>query len=108
MMYWIVFALFSAVESLLDPFGNIFLPFYTEMKVIILLYLSLPLTRGSGVVYRKWIHPLLCSKEDDIDRMLEQVQEQGISTAKVYISRAAQWLGGLIITTAVMGWRGYW
>ena len=106
MMYWIVFALFSAVESLLDPFGNIFLPFYTEMKVIILLYLSLPLTRGSGVVYRKWIHPLLCSKEDDIDQMLEQVQEQGISTAKVYISRAARWLGGLIITTAVRGGGG--
>ena len=32
MMYWIVFALFSAVESLLDPFGNIFLPFYTEVE----------------------------------------------------------------------------
>ena len=31
-MYWIVFALFSAVESLLDPFGNIFLPFYTEVE----------------------------------------------------------------------------
>ena len=31
-MYWIVFALFSAVESLLDPFANIFLPFYTEVE----------------------------------------------------------------------------
>ena len=103
MMYWIVFALFSATESLLDPFGNIFLPFYTEIKVVILLYLSLPLTRGSSVVYRRWIHPMLCSKEDEIDRMLEQVQEQGVDTAKVYLSRAAGWLGGLIISTAVRG-----
>ena len=44
------------------------------MKVVLLLYLSLPLTRGSGVVYRRWLHPLLCSREQDIDRMLEQVE----------------------------------
>ena len=106
MMYWIVFALFSATESLLDPFGNIFLPFYTEIKVVILLYLSLPLTRGSGVVYRRWIHPMLCAKEQEIDLMLEQVQEQGVDTAKVYLTRAAQWLGGMIISTAVRGGGG--
>ena len=46
---------------------------------------------------------MLCSKEDEIDRMLEQVQEQGVDTAKVYLSRAAGWLGGLIIKTAVRG-----
>ena len=41
MMYWIVFALFSAVESLTDPLGSIFIPFYSEMKILLLLYLSL-------------------------------------------------------------------
>jgi len=101
MMYWIVFALFSALESLLDPMGNIFLPFYTEIKIVILLYLSLPLTRGSGVVYRKWIHPLLCSKEQEIDRLLEHLQEQGVETAKAYITRGAQMMGGFIVSTAV-------
>ena len=101
MMYWIVFALFSAVESFTDPLGTIFVPFYTEMKVILLLYLSLPLTRGSGVVYRRWIHPLLCSREEEIDRMLETLQEQGVSTAKLYLGRAAHYLGGLIVNTAV-------
>lgn len=101
MMYWIVFALFSAVESFTDPLGTIFVPFYTEMKVILLLYLSLPLTRGSGVVYRRWIHPLLCSREEEIDKMLEALQEQGVSTAKLYMARAAQYLGGVIVNTAV-------
>ena len=101
MMYWIVFALFSAVESFTDPLGTIFIPFYSEMKVVLLLYLSLPLTRGSGVVYRRWIHPLLCSREEEIDRMLETLQEQGVSTAKLYLGRAAHYLGGLIVNTAV-------
>ena len=106
MMYWIVFSIFSAVESVLDPFGNIFIPFYTEAKVLILLYLSLPLSRGSGAVYRRWVHPLLCSKEHEIDTMLDQIQEKGADTAKVYIARAAQCLGGFIITTAVRGGGG--
>ena len=101
MMYWIVFALFSAVESFTDPLGTIFVPFYTEMKVILLLYLSMPLTRGSGVVYRRWVHPLLCSREEEIDKMLEALQEQGVSTAKLYMARAAQYLGGVIVNTAV-------
>ena len=100
-MYWIVFALFSAVESFTDPLGTIFVPFYTEMKVILLLYLSMPLTRGSGVVYRRWVHPLLCSREEEIDKMLEALQEQGVSTAKLYMARAAQYLGGVIVNTAV-------
>ena len=101
MMYWIVFALFSAVESLTDPLGSIFIPFYSEMKILVLLYLSLPLTRGSGVVYRRWVHPLLCSREEEIDKMLEALQEQGVSTAKLYMARAAQYLGGVIVNTAV-------
>ena len=106
MMYWIVFALFSAVESLTDPLGSIFIPFYSEMKILVLLYLSLPLTRGSGVVYRRWVHPLLCSREEEIDKMLEALQDQGVSTAKLYMARAAHYLGGLIVNTAVRGGGG--
>ena len=37
---------------------------------------------------------------------LMQVQEQGVETAKVYLRRAAQWLGGVIVTTAVRGGGG--
>ena len=54
------------------------------MKVVLLLYLSLPLTRGSGVVYRRWLHPLLCSREQDIDRMLEQVQ-RGVELQTIHL-----------------------
>ena len=63
MMYWVVFSLFSAVEAVLDPVLFIFLPFYTEAKVVMLLYLSLALSRGSGTLYRRWVHPILCDKE---------------------------------------------
>ena len=46
MMYWIVFSLFSATESVLDPLLSFWLPFYNEVKVVLLLYLASPFTRG--------------------------------------------------------------
>ena len=101
MMYWIVFALFSASECFLDPLLSFWLPFYSEVKVVLLLYLASPITRGSGVVYRRWVHPLLCSKEEEIDIILEKVKEQGYNTAKTWIQRGVQWLGGMLVTTAI-------
>jgi len=106
MMYWIVFALFSAIESILDPLLTFWLPFYCEVKVVFLLYLASPLTRGSGVIYRRWVHPLLCSKEEEIDLVLEKVQEQGYNTGKTWIQKGVQWLGGMLITTAIKGGGG--
>ena len=40
---------------------NVFsrLPFYSEVKMVLLLYLVAPATRGSGVIYRRW--PFSCS-----------------------------------------------
>ena len=66
MMYWIVYALFVASESLLDPILNFWLPFYAEAKV--LLYLVSSSTRGSSVIYKGWIHPVLSSNEVEIHR----------------------------------------
>ena len=101
MMYWIVFALFSAMEAVLDPLLTFWLPFYSEVKVVLLLYLASPITRGSGVIYRRWVHPLLCAKEEEIDIVLEKVQEQGYNTAKTWVQRGVQWLGGMLVTTAI-------
>ena len=101
MMYWIVFALFSAIESILDPLLSFWLPFYYEVKVVFLLYLVCPVTMGAGVIYRRWLHPLLCTKEEEIDLLLESVQEQWYNTSKILIQKGVQWVGGML-TNAVI------
>jgi len=105
-MYWIVFALFSAAESLLDPLVSFWLPFYSEFKVSLLLYLTLPMTRGSSPVYRRWIHPLLLSKEEEIDSFLETLREQGYYTVRGWVQTGITWLGGALINTAIKGGGG--
>ena len=101
MMYWIVFALFSAIESILDPLLSFWLPFYYEVKVVFLLYLVCPVTMGAEFIYRRWLHPLLCTKEEEIDLLLESVQEQWYNTSKILIQKGVQWVGGML-TNAVI------
>ncbi|KAM7371318.1 hypothetical protein PAMP_010799 [Pampus punctatissimus] len=62
MMYWIVFALYTVVETIADLTVAWF-PLYYEMKTAFLIWLLSPYTRGASLIYRKCLHPLLSSRE---------------------------------------------
>uniref|UniRef100_A0A8V5H209 Receptor expression-enhancing protein n=1 Tax=Melopsittacus undulatus TaxID=13146 RepID=A0A8V5H209_MELUD len=66
MMYWIVFALFKAVETLTDLLISWF-PFYYEVKMAFIIWLLCPYTRGASLLYRRFVHPTLSRREKDID-----------------------------------------
>lgn len=61
-MYWIVFAFFTCIETFTDIFLSWF-PFYYEVKVVIVLWLLSPATKGSSTLYRKFVHPMLTRRE---------------------------------------------
>ena len=93
MMYWIVFALFMAVETFTDIFISWYgsrgsvghgrgcpilklalwltlyplcsdrFPFYYEIKMAFVLWLLSPHTRGASLLYRKFVHPSLSLHE---------------------------------------------
>ena len=63
------------------PFAFPFLfsrfPFYYELKIIFLIWLISPVSRGSlgsSLLYRKLVHPNLMKREDEIDRWMGRVQ----------------------------------
>eukprot|EP00112_Aurelia_sp_Birch-Aquarium-sp1_P010213 Seg2191.4 transcript_id=Seg2191.4/GoldUCD/mRNA.D3Y31 product="Receptor expression-enhancing protein 2" protein_id=Seg2191.4/GoldUCD/D3Y31 len=76
MMYWIVFAFFTAAENAADCFIS-WLPLYYEIKIIFLLWLLSPATKGSSILYRKFVHPWLSRHEKDIDKYIENAKENG-------------------------------
>uniref|UniRef100_A0A8B9R011 Receptor expression-enhancing protein n=1 Tax=Anas platyrhynchos TaxID=8839 RepID=A0A8B9R011_ANAPL len=76
MMYWIVFALFMATETVTDIFLS-WLPFYYEVKMAFVLWLLSPYTRGSSLLYRKFVHPTLARREQEIDTYIVQARERG-------------------------------
>jgi hypothetical protein len=63
MMYWIVFALFTCVETFTDIFFSFWFPFYYEIKIILVVYLLSPATKGSSMLYRRFVHPALSKRE---------------------------------------------
>ncbi|KAM6961104.1 receptor expression-enhancing protein 1 [Aplochiton taeniatus] len=79
MMYWIIFALYTAVEVFTDLF-ICWIPFYYELKIAFLVWLLSPYTKGSSVLYRKFVHPTLSSKEKDIDEYLCQAKDKSYDT----------------------------
>jgi len=101
MMYWIVYAMFVATESVVDPFLIFWLPFYAEAKIIFLLYLVSSSTRGSSVIYKGWIHPVLCSNEAEIDVAIEKIKLRSFQTAKTWIKTGIQKVGGFVTNTAL-------
>jgi TB2/DP1, HVA22 family len=38
-------------------------PFYYELKVVLVLWLLSPATKGSSFLYRKFVHPTLSERE---------------------------------------------
>lgn len=79
MMYWIVFALFTCIETVTDILLSWF-PFYYELKVVVVLWLMSPATRGSSTLYRKFVHPMLTRREQEIDDYINQAKEKGYMT----------------------------
>ncbi|TRY98790.1 hypothetical protein DNTS_014441, partial [Danionella cerebrum] len=62
MMYWIVFAIYTVVETITD-LSLAWFPVYYELKMAFVFWLLSPYTRGASVLYKKFLHPMLASKE---------------------------------------------
>ena len=97
MMYWIVFALFTSAEMFADFFLSFWFPFYYELKIMFLLYLLLPATKGSSLLYRKFVHPALLSREQKIDELIEAAQTRSYDTAITLGQRSFRYVTGKII-----------
>uniref|UniRef100_A0A0R3W3U0 Receptor expression-enhancing protein n=1 Tax=Taenia asiatica TaxID=60517 RepID=A0A0R3W3U0_TAEAS len=98
-MYWIVFSCFIAFETV----GDIFLawfPLYYEIKTVFVLYLVLPFTQGSSIIYRKIVHPQLSNKEKEIDQYIERAAESGCSALMNFGAKGLTYVANTAIHTS--------
>ncbi|TMW43345.1 hypothetical protein DOY81_011576 [Sarcophaga bullata] len=87
MMYWIVFAIFTVMETFTDIFLT-WLPFYYEIKMILIFWLLPTIGNGSSFIYRNFIHRLLKNHEQRIDQYLERLREKGQDLILQYVKEA--------------------
>ncbi|XP_028916437.1 receptor expression-enhancing protein 3 [Ornithorhynchus anatinus] len=100
MMYWIVFALYTVIETLADLTVAWF-PLYYELKIAFVVWLLSPYTRGASLIYRKFLHPLLSSKEREIDDYIVQAKERGYETMVNFGRQSLNLAATAAVTAAV-------
>jgi len=78
LMYWIVMAVFTVCEVLCETFllAGLWFPFYHELKVVFILWLTLPQFRGATKMYRRFLAPTLEIYENDIDGHLDVARQR--------------------------------
>nr|NP_001188990.2 receptor expression enhancing protein A, isoform P [Drosophila melanogaster]ADV37236.2 receptor expression enhancing protein A, isoform P [Drosophila melanogaster] len=102
MMYWIVFAFFTCIETFTDIFIS-WLPFYYEVKVALVFWLLSPATKGSSTLYRKFVHPMLTRHEQEIDEYVNQAKERGYSAVLQLGSKGVNYATNVLMQTAIKG-----
>ncbi|XP_054265529.1 receptor expression-enhancing protein 1 isoform X2 [Macrosteles quadrilineatus] len=106
MMYWIVFALFTCAETFTDLFLSFWFPFYYEIKIVLVLWLLSPATKGSSILYRNFVHPALTKREQEIDEYISKAKEQGYHTMLQLGSKGVTYATNVIMQTAIKGGGG--
>ena len=69
------------------------MPFYSESKILFLLYLVSSSTRGSTNIYRAWVHPTLSENEAEIDIAINKFKSKTVQTIKQWVTTGLQRLG---------------
>lgn len=103
MMYWIIFALFTCVETFADILVSFWLPFYYEMKILFVIWLLSPATRGSSVLYRRFVHPQLTKREKEIDDYIAKARDQGYNTVLQLGTKGLSYATAVVMQTALKG-----
>lgn len=102
MMYWIVFAIFTTIETVTDLVLSWF-PFYFELKIAFVIWLLSPYTKGSSVLYRKFVHPTLSKKEKEIDEYISQARDRSYETMMRFGKRSLNLAANAAVTAASKG-----
>jgi len=97
MMYWIVLAFFNTIEPFTDIFIGFWFPFYYWLKIGVLVWLLAPASNGASLLYKKFIHPNLVKREDDIDALLEEAKTKGYATFKQVGGRGVKYVTNLLM-----------
>ncbi|XP_016319432.1 receptor expression-enhancing protein 3-like [Sinocyclocheilus anshuiensis] len=78
-------------------------PVYYEVKMAFVFWLLSPYTRGASVLYRKFLHPMLASKEREIDEYIVQAREKSYETMVNFGRQGLTIAAAAAVSAAVKG-----
>ncbi|KAK2597906.1 hypothetical protein N8I77_012659 [Diaporthe amygdali] len=97
LMYWVVLACALLVESWTEWF-LVWIPLYSYIRLLFLLYLVLPQTQGARIIYTTYIHPYLEENESQIEELIATTHDKMKAAGMAYLKRASE-----AVRTQVLG-----
>ena len=88
-MYWVVLALTIFLESWLQWF-LVWLPFYAWIRLTLHLWLVLPQTQGSKILYQEHVHPFLANHEREIEEFISKTHDRAKAAGWQYLKQAVE------------------
>ena len=73
--YWLVFAFYSFLDRFID-YLFFWVPGYFVIKLVILIYMFFPETRGASRFYEMFARPMFKKYEEKIDGFLNSISER--------------------------------
>jgi receptor expression-enhancing protein 5/6 len=77
MTIWIVWCCLAAYEAVIEPIVGIFIPFYGEIKSLVLIAFILARARGAEPIYLHAIRPLVKPYMSTVDAVLDVLHNLG-------------------------------
>ncbi|KIJ69931.1 hypothetical protein HYDPIDRAFT_73510, partial [Hydnomerulius pinastri MD-312] len=74
---WVVWCCYAAFERTLDRIVSIFIPFYSEIKSVLLLFLILTRAKGAEPLFLHVIRPFVKPYSTAVDPILEITRDIG-------------------------------
>ncbi|KAI5861443.1 TB2/DP1, HVA22 family-domain-containing protein [Durotheca rogersii] len=91
LMYWSVLSCALLAESWVE-FVLVWIPFYSYMRLVFLLYLVLPQTQGARVLYETYLYPYLSENESAIEEFIANAHDRLRTAGITYLKRAIELL----------------
>ncbi|CAL0332642.1 unnamed protein product [Lupinus luteus] len=88
--YWILVAVLAVCEKIGDAFIS-WVPMYSEAKLLFIIFLWCPKTKGTKYVYDSFFRPYVAKHEPEIDRSLLELRTRAGDIAVLYWQRAASY-----------------
>jgi receptor expression-enhancing protein 5/6 len=89
LVYWVIFAFFSIMETFVDLLLY-WIPFYYAFKLAFLLWAMLPQTKGAKFVYDNFLKDLLKKNESRIDAAMADAKKQAGTLGSDFANATAE------------------
>jgi receptor expression-enhancing protein 5/6 len=101
LVYWVIFAFFSIMETFVD-WVLYWIPFYYAFKLAFLLWAMLPQTKGAQFLYETFLKDFLKKNESRIDAAMADAKKNASTIATEFVTAGTE-VAGAAATAAVGG-----